>query len=73
LDRNPSISAVHWKDHAIVIEKKDGNTEEYVLDENGMKQAEAKYGKLPAPPPTPPVPPKPPIAPKPPMPPKPKE
>lgn len=73
LDRNPSVSAVRWQDNAIVIERKDGKTERYVLDENGTRQAEARYGKLPAPPPPPPMPPKPPVAPKPPVPPRPRD
>ncbi len=64
LKRNPSVGSVHWNDNAIVIVPKKGKAERYVLDDNGIRQAEAKYGKLPQAPPVPPPPPVPPKAPR---------
>lgn len=64
LKRNPSVGSVHWSDNTIFIVPKKGKAERYVLDENGIRQAEAKYGKLPEAPPPPPAPPKTPRAPK---------
>lgn len=64
LSRNPSVGSVHWNNNAIFIVPKKGKVERYVLNEKGLAEAEAKYGKLPAAPPPPPKPPKPPVAPK---------
>jgi hypothetical protein len=66
LIRNPSISSVGWQDHSIIIQKRNGDKEVYLLNGTGIQQAEAKYGKLPLappPPPPPPAPPEPPVAP----------
>lgn len=68
LKRNPSVGSVFWQEEAIYIVPKKGEIERYALNEKGIDEAEAKYGKLPTaptPPPAPPVPPKPPRAPKP--------
>lgn len=61
LARNPSVGSLHWKANAVVIALKKGGQERYSLDEKGIEQAEAKYGKLPVAPPPPPKPPKPPV------------
>ncbi|HEV7332098.1 MAG TPA: hypothetical protein VGN63_13770 [Flavisolibacter sp.] len=66
LSRNSSVKSLHWQNEILVIKKKNGQTERYVLNEQGIREAEAKYGKLPQappPPPKPPVPPTPPHAP----------
>ncbi|HEY1023385.1 MAG TPA: hypothetical protein VGE06_13790 [Flavisolibacter sp.] len=63
LERNPSVKNLHWKNQTLVIKKKNGETEKYMLNDEGIREAEAKYGKLPQVPPPPP--PKPPLAPKP--------
>lgn len=60
LARNPSVGSIHWTENSVVIVPKKGKAEKYALDEKGMTQAEAKYGKLPAAPPPPPIPPAPP-------------
>jgi hypothetical protein len=68
LKRNPSVGSVFWQEGAIYIVPKKGDIERFRLDEKGVREAEAKYGKLPEappPPPAPPVPPKAPRAPKP--------
>ena len=62
LSRNPSVKSIHWQNETIIIKKKNEEAEKYALTEDGIRQAEAKYGKLPKappPPPKPPVPPKP--------------
>jgi hypothetical protein len=63
LNRNPSVKSIHWKNETVVIKKKNGEAEKYALTEEGIRDAEAKYGQLPQAPPPPP--PKPPKAPKP--------
>lgn len=74
LDRNPSVKSVGWNfRNEVIVYLKSGKEERYKLDEEGRKEAEAKYGKLPVPPPPPPIPPKPPVAPKPPVPPRPED
>ncbi|MBL7732274.1 MAG: hypothetical protein JNM88_13940 [Chitinophagaceae bacterium] len=64
LKRNPDVKRVGWvfskEDDAVrmVIIRNDGTTEEYNLDnEDELRKAEAKYGKLPVAPPPPPPPP----------------
>lgn len=52
--RNPSVGSLHWEEDAVLVVLKKGDTERYPLDENGIKQVEAKYGKLPTAPPPPP-------------------
>jgi hypothetical protein len=68
LKRNPTIGSVRWNQNSIFIVPKKGKPERFPLTENGLAQAEAKYGKLPASPPPPPEPPRPPVPPKPPVP-----
>lgn len=58
LKRNPTVKSVGWmKDEEVIIRLKSGAEERYQLhDELSVKEAEMKYGKLPAtPPPPPPV------------------
>ncbi len=62
LSRNPSVGSLRWNKEAVWVMLKDGKEERYLLNEEGVKQAEAKYGQLPvAPPPPPPLPPPPPM------------
>jgi hypothetical protein len=61
LSRNPSVGSLRWNKEAVWVMLKDGKEERYLLNEAGIKEAEAKYGQLPvAPPPPPPLPPPPP-------------
>ena len=62
LSRNPSVGSLRWNKEAVWVMLKDGKEERYLLNEEGIKQAEAKYGQLPVvPPPPPPLPPPPPM------------
>lgn len=54
LKRNPSVGSIHWNNNSIFIISKKGKADRYVLNEDGIRQAEAKYGKLPTSPPPPP-------------------
>lgn len=62
LKRNPSVGSVNWHEESVFVVLRNGEVEQYSLNEEGIKQAEGKYGKLPQAPPPPP----PPKAPKPP-------
>lgn len=64
LKRNPSVGSVFWHDDAVYVVLKKGDIERFALDEKGIREAEAKYGKLPVAPPPPPEPPAPPKAPR---------
>lgn len=63
LKRNPNVAMVNWNNNEVIIIPKKGKREHYALDEKGIAEAEAKYGKLPAAPPPPPPPPNPPVDP----------
>jgi len=60
LKRNPSVKSLSWTTNEVIVNLKSGKQERYnTADEKSIKDAEAKYGKLPMapPPPPPPLPP----------------
>ena len=67
LKKNPSVRSLGWNaKNEVIVHLKSGKEERYLLNSEGRRQAEAKYGALPeAPPPPPkaPLPPPPPPAP----------
>jgi len=70
LKRNSCVKSLSWTEkNELIVRLKSGKEEKYNLaDDKSVKEAESKYGKLPAAPPPPPLPP--PAPPPPPKPPK---
>ncbi len=60
LSRNPSVGSLRWNKEAVWVMLKNGKEERFLLNDSGIKQFKAKYGKLPTAPPPPPPPPLPP-------------
>ncbi|MDB5193729.1 MAG: hypothetical protein JWQ96_3292 [Segetibacter sp.] len=61
LKEKPTVRSLSWNYESVIIRFKSGKEERYTLsDKVSMKEAEAKYGELPAAPPPPPLPPLPP-------------